>query len=394
MKTVGILVCFAAAAFAADAPSSAAADAVVWKIETVDAGGGGKYTSMRVDKSGNVHVAYVDDVRYKLRYAFRDSRLNRWFTTEVDGASGFASLALDSAQRPHISYLEYGYDRLKYARWNGTVWEKQTLLIRAKNISFYTSIALPNDEPCISYYEYWGTGDDYRLNLRNVWWNGRFWALRTIDTDPGSGKFNSLALDSAGTVHAAYANVKSENASLRYAQWDGQTWRKEILESVPNSNYNAYSVAIATGPDNEPHITTTDTANRIVKYAHKENGKWKIEVIDTVGEAAYPDRNGIVVDDTGQVYISYYDAGRGLLKLAHKRNGKWVAEVVDSTLAGFTSSLQIASGHIWISYGDERGALKVAMRPLRAGTDLPILPVPPAPPPGTASSAALKENKQ
>ena len=138
--------------------------------------------------------------------------------------------------------------------------------------------------------------------------------------------------------------MKSENASLRYAHWDGQTWQKEILEFMPNSSYSAYSVQIAMGPDNLPHITTTDTVARLVKYAYKQDGKWRIEPIDTVAEASYPDRNGIAVDSTGQVYISYYDAGRGHLKLAYRRDGKWVSEIVDSTLSGFTSSLQIAGG--------------------------------------------------
>jgi hypothetical protein len=377
MRIVALALC-AAIIPATGAPpeDKAPAEDITWRIETADAAGGGKYSSMRVDTSGNVHVAYIDDVRYQLRYAFRDARLNRWFTTQIDGGSGFSSLALDSAQHPHISYLEYGYPRLKYARWNGSSWETQTLQIRAKNISFYTSIALPNDQPSITYYEYWGVGDDYLLNLRNVSWNGRFWALRTVDTDPGSGKFNCLALDSGGTLHAAYGNVKSEYASLRYARWDGEAWHKEILESMPNAKYTAYSVAIATGPDNQPHITTTDTANRIVKYAYRDNGKWRIEPVDTLGEAAYPDRNGIAVAPNGQVYISYYDAGRGLLKLAHKENGQWMAEVVDSAIAGFTSSLQIVDDRIYISYADERGALKFATRPLHA----PPLPVPPPAP--------------
>jgi hypothetical protein len=123
------------AVFAAYA-AFAAGQTDTWRIETADAGGGGKYSSMKIDNAGNAHVAYVDDVRNTLRYAFRDARLKKWFSTEIDSAGGFASLALDSAQRPHVSYLDYGTPRLKYARWNGSVWEKQILQLRAKNISF------------------------------------------------------------------------------------------------------------------------------------------------------------------------------------------------------------------------------------------------------------------
>jgi hypothetical protein len=333
-----------------------------WRIETADPAGGGRYSSMRIDREGNLHVAYVDEATYTLHYGFRDAKLNKWFTTVIDRSSGFSSLALDSQQRPHISYIDYGHAQLKYAHWRDGVWEKQAVQIRAKDISYYTSIALPNDLPCITYYEYWGSGEDYRLNLRNVWLKSDHWELRTIDTDPGSGKFNALALDSTGNPHAAYGNVKSENASVRYARWDGQTWKKNVIEGLGISGYVAWSVQLAMGPGDVPHITFTDAGNRLIKYATIQNGQWRVEVIARVASAAYPDRNGIAVDDVGKVYISYYDSGVGTLNMAYRSAGRWISEVVDSDLAGFTSSLQLASGGIWITYADEHGALKAAWR--------------------------------
>ena len=78
---LAVLCLLAVAGFPA---AAASADSVTWRIETADAGGGGKYSSMRIDSAGNAHVAYYDDVHNTLRYAFRDARLNRWFTTEVD----------------------------------------------------------------------------------------------------------------------------------------------------------------------------------------------------------------------------------------------------------------------------------------------------------------------
>jgi hypothetical protein len=71
------------------------------------------------------------------------------------------------------------------------------------------------------------------------------------------------------------------------------------------------------------------------------------------------------LDDQGNPYISYYDVGSGILKVAHRKDQKWVAEVVDRNFTGFTSSLQIDRGTIWLTYADEAGGgLKCARRSL------------------------------
>ncbi len=92
--------------------------------------------------------------------------------------------------------------------------------------------------------------------------------------------------------------------------------------------------------------------------------------MDRIRQEAYPDRNGIALDDQGNPYVSYYDAGQGILKVAFRKNGKWYSEVVARDYAGFTSSLQIHDGMLWVSYADdEGGTFQVARRPLE---DLPV----------------------
>jgi hypothetical protein len=333
-------------------------------METVDPGGGGKFSSLKLDKSGNAHVAYYDEARHQLKYAFRDRKLNKWFTISLDSTGGFCSLALDSKQRPHISYL-LGNGKLNYIHWNGTSWDKQTLEINAKEISFYTSITLgPKDYPRIGYYEYWGLGDNYKLHLRNVAWTGERWEVNTIDTTPGSGKFNSIATATSGLPQIAYANVKAENAGLRYAAWNGKSWAVTVLEGATEP-HPVYSVAMALDKNDEPRIVYTDLTTNVVKYAAMEKGKWQIQPVDSVVEAAYPDRNGIALDEEGNPYLSYYDAGAGVLKVAYKLNGKWVTETVDQNSNGFTSSLQIGQGSIWMTYSDASGrSLQFAYREL------------------------------
>jgi hypothetical protein len=338
--------------------------AAEWRIEGVDPGGGGKFSSLKLDKAGNAHVAYYDEGRHELKYAFRDRRLNKWFTTRLDTTAGFCSLALDSKEQPHISYL-LGNGKLSYIHWNGRSWDKQTLDINAKVIDFYTSITLgPNDHPRISFYEYWGMGDNYELHMRNVKWAGNRWEVQTIDPTPGSGKFNSIATAASGLPQIAYANVKAEDAGLRYAEWNGKSWAVTVLEGA-TAPHPVYSVAMALDKNGEPRIVYTDLTANLVKYAAMEKGKWQIQPVDSVVEAAYPDRNGITLDDDGNPYLSYYDGGAGVLKVAYRVNGKWVTETVDQNSNGFTSSLQIGQGYIWMTYSDASGgSLQFAYRKL------------------------------
>jgi hypothetical protein len=197
--------------------------------------------------------------------------------------------------------------------------------------------------------------------MRTATWNGQYWEARTVDTQRGSGKFNSLSNNSGREPHLAYANVQAETAGLRYAHFNGSRWETELLEGGPGMPWPLYSVAIAVDQHDIPHIAYTDPLNLVVKYATRRAGKWRFEVVDSIAGEYFPDRNGITVDEQGTPYITYYDAGMGALKIAWRQDGKWLADIVDSNFAGATSSVQVEQGTAWIAYTDETGrGLKVA----------------------------------
>lgn len=345
-----------------------------WHIESIEPlGSQVKYSSLKLDSLGNVHVAYqVDDQNhYRLRYAFWDHSVKRWFTMTVDEYVGTCSLALDSKQHPHISYTDFAGGRLKYAHWDGTKWQKQIVPVNSENVNYYQSIALtPDDRPNISFYEYRGPIDtDIKIRLRTVMWNGQYWELRTVDNTEGSGKFNTIDADSEGHLHLAYANVSASTGSMRYAVWDRQSWKFEILEGEKENNGHGvgWSCNIALDKHSNPHLTYMDEVKGLVKYAVRTDGRWQIQVIGRVSRVGYPDRNAIAIDDEGRPYVGYYDAGRGILQVVHQKGQKWVTEVVDSNHSGFTSSMGIDKGVIWISYSDDaNGGLKVAHRDIEA----------------------------
>ena len=159
--------------------------------------------------------------------------------------------------------------------------------------------------------------------------------------------------------------MEYKNASLRYARWNGHSWDVEVLEGAGRPGTSMWSVSMVLDKADAPHIVYTDAVNGLVKYATRKAGKWDLQIVDSLANVGYPDRNGIALDEEGHPYISYFDPGRGLLKLAHLKDNKWVTEVVDRNSAGFTSSLQIDHRNIWLTYLDGTGQrLKFARRSL------------------------------
>jgi len=345
-----------------------------WQTEYVEQPGVQvKYTSARIDELGNVHVAYAidDGNRYPLRYAIWDHDVKRWFTMTVDENVGTCSLTLDSKNHPHISYTDFAGGRLRYASWDGAKWKTEVLPVNSENVNYYQSIAmLPGDRPNISFYEYQGPkGSDIRIRLRTVMWNGKYWELRTVDSDQGSGKFNAMISDPQGHLHLAYANVSAGTGGMRYAFWDGQAWKSEIIEGEQENNGHdvGWSCNIALDKQGNPHLTYVDQSTRWLKYAVRKGGHWQIQTLHSLAGIGYPDRNSITIDPNGQPYMSYFDAGKGTLQVAHPEGQRWMIETLDQGGAGFTSSIQIDRGVIWVTYADMvNGGLKVARRPLSA----------------------------
>jgi hypothetical protein len=349
--------------------SAGFARATAWAIELIDGSGLGKFSSMKIDRDGNVHVAYiVEDGQLTLKYGFWDHKLKRWFTMPVAKAASFCALTLDSKQRPHISWADDGTvsgTKLRYAYWDGSDWKKQAIQLNSDVIGYYTGIALdPQDRPSISFYEYRGPrGSNISVRMRVVSWTGERWQVSTADGENQSGKFNALAADSQGRIHLAYGNVGGLTAGMRYGLLDGKSWKIEILEGLRENRgeYVGQAASITVDKAGDAHVSYMNATTGVVKYAERKNGKWQIQVVDRVSRVAYPDRNGITLDEEERPFISYYDFGAGSVKIAYRDGNRWMGETIDSGGCGFTSSIQVHEGAVWVSYADDvNHGLKVA----------------------------------
>jgi hypothetical protein len=97
-----------------------------WHIETIDQNGSvGGFSSLVVDRSGEVHIVYFDDHHDRLKYVH--GHFSDWsYPDSLDGEwmGLFPLIALDNNQKPHVVHysragqLRYGY--LMQSRWKFT----------------------------------------------------------------------------------------------------------------------------------------------------------------------------------------------------------------------------------------------------------------------------------
>jgi hypothetical protein len=185
-----------------------------WHVETVDSEHDGLYNSLALDSSGYPHISYYDFSNSAFKYARWNGSTWQIQTVDASGDVGlYTSLALDSLDHPHISYFNGTSEDLKYARWNGDIWCKETVDSNG-DVGWYTSLVVdPSDNTHIAYY------DKTNGALKYAHWNGSSWQTRTIDSAGDVGQYTSLVLDSSGNPHISYYD--EGNTSLKYAYWEG-----------------------------------------------------------------------------------------------------------------------------------------------------------------------------
>lgn len=124
-----------------------------WKFEVIDANGKvGYYSSMKIDKFGNIHVSYYDSTLKALKYAVKTK--DGWRVQVVDRKDDpgrFTSIFVDEKGNPHISYFVESKKEIRYAYYDGSKWDIQ--VVSSMKAGGYSSIIVYNDKPIIFFYD-------------------------------------------------------------------------------------------------------------------------------------------------------------------------------------------------------------------------------------------------
>jgi len=242
-----------------------------WDISKIDrgiAGDAGEYSSLAFDASGRPHITYNDGQDFaSLKYALyngKDWEISNVDTGGLTGDTGYSpSLVIDTTGHSHVAYTNGNfYADLMYATdksGNWTIGRVDEGGGRMTSTGFDPSLALDSkDIPHVSYYD--ASGHD----LRYASWNGTLWNLETVDNAGDVGRNPSLAIDSKDIPHISYYDAS--NGELRYATYDA-TFGHWVIRTVDNEgNVGDYS-SLALNPAGYPCIAYYDATNHVLKYA-------------------------------------------------------------------------------------------------------------------------------
>lgn len=337
-----------------------------WHVQVVDGGGAadvGRESSLVIDRFGALHVSYFDASNRALLYAYNDG--TGWYRMVIEGhgAGNYSSLAVDEAGHPHVAYNSIYENGLHYAAFDGQKWSG-TVIDRIP-IQYYLSLQLDKSGlPHISYYYTIRPDGLYALNLKYAYFDGQQWFIQTVDGRYGTGKFNSIAVDSRGFPHVAYTNI--ETGDLDYAEWDGKEWKFGVADARSSHlSYVAWGNSIVVDSNDQPHIAHLDSTKKAVRYSYRSGQSWHSEVVAKLADfVGYDlDHVSLKLDSHGVPHVAFCDPGTQTLYYATRQSeGKWTIEVVDQGIGGLDPSLALdAQDRPYISYYDaERRALKLA----------------------------------
>lgn len=306
------------------------------------------YTSMAIAPNGTVHIACGGK---KLVYVAWDGESWSRQQVEAQGTGEHCSLALDGSGYPAISYHDSVNSHLKYAHWNGSAWDVETVDSQDW-AGKYTSLAFDaQGHPAISYYK--GSWD---YDLKYAHWNGSAWDIETVDGPGTVGWHNCLAFDGSGSPAISYHDARYHK--LKYASWDGSAWDIEIAGEIGGGD--AFT-SLAFDDSGNPAISCYRSyVGYELWYAHRDGASWSIEVVDDMASAR---DTSLAFDSSGHPAISYCDGEQRAVKLARWNGDSWSREVVIEEIgSGWDTSLAFdSSGYpVVSSYGAVEDMLKLS----------------------------------
>jgi hypothetical protein len=258
--------------------------------------------TIRVDNTNKTHIVYnkcnkkglsCDDDLY---YATNKSGV--WQTQFVDYAKAvgrYSSMAIDSSGQVHIAYgeAEAGYStqgpaHLKYAKEMGNGWFTEIVDSGKVDTTMIHMSLDHNDKAHISYMDYNTHNLRYSTNVGGSW--------QSFDLHEGTGQYNAIGIDSKNSVHIFHA---AEAWGLWYTTNASGSWTTKLVRDDGN-----WFNSLAIDSHDVMHISSFDGFNLVLKYMKIDNGVWERYYVDLWRDTGR--YNALAIDSKGNAHISYH----------------------------------------------------------------------------------------
>ena len=211
--------------------------------------------------------------------------------------------------------------------------------------SMHPSLCLNGSQnPCIAWNDFtYGASE-----IAYISWNGAAWvdaggaslAGMNVSDNPGNSVRPSLALDSSGNPHIAWADDTTGNFRIYYLYWNGTAWVDASGSGAAFMDVSSNSLSAAMNPSlkldsaGNPHIAWDDNASvyREIFYKYWNGSSWataggSVNVSNNTGDSLEP---SLALDASGNPHISFTND----LKILYlKWNGLAWTDVAGGTVA-------------------------------------------------------------
>jgi len=295
-----------------------------------------------------------------------------WSSSIIDNSTntGFKpSIAIDRTGALHIAYIDNANDTIRYATNVSGPWAFSTLgdADWTDSHSRKTDIAIdPITDAVYIVHTMKDVGDSGSAleGARFHTNEGGSWVNETI-THRGlkSGYDSQIALDSDGNIHVAY--YLDQGSDLKIASRINGVWQNETIAgstASSGSNFNAGNTpAIAIDSQDVIHIismTNYGSSNKRLALYSGTIGSWTATTFGTTSLYRHSYNPSIAVDSNDAIHIAYhYGTTSKHLHYISNMSGPWSLETLDSSLAGWGARVSIDNNDdIHIAHSDLIGS--------------------------------------
>ncbi len=281
----------------------------------------GLSNGIAVDANGITHVAYHDIADGTLRYTTSENGTNWSRARLIDHASPevglYADLKLDQNQNPAVAYYDAHNGDLKFARFNGSTWDIETVQSR-NTVGLYPSLQFnAKNNPTIAYYQKSGG------NLVFAQKSGSSWSIETVASEQDVGRYPDLQYNpNIDSWSIAFENT-TDGRFLYAEQPSANTW---ITRTVDNTLGGGGFISQAFDPANRPAISYYDAHNADLKYAVLINGQWQNQIVAAKrSQGLY---TNLFFDAAGIPNIIYFNKTNNSLVNARGEHAGWTFETL------------------------------------------------------------------